>query len=263
MAFIVHVGDIKGSGEPCTDSLVASRVRDLDRFSRPLVYVPGDNEWTDCHRESAGRHAPLERLAYLRTLAYPEAGRTRGTPAMSVDHQGTIDGSAFPEHQRWTHQGVFFATLHAVGSLNGLDTFDGRTAADDREVEERIAAAVSWLRETFAVARERRGLAVVVATQADPWDVPADHVGRSGFDEILTALREEAEAFGRPVLLIHGDTHTLRLDRPFWSEEQPDLPNLMRLETFGDPDVGWIQVRVDPGTRGLFGFTPHRMEPVP
>lgn len=258
VAFVVHIGDVKGSGAPCTDSLVAARIADLDGFGHPLVYTPGDNEWTDCHRFPAGVYAPLERLDFLRRQAYPRPGTSRGVPAMDVETQA---GAGFPEHQRWSHGGVVFSTLHAVGSLNGLVGFPTRTAADDLEVERRVQASVTWIRGTFAQARGSGAVAVVVATQANPWDAPPGFTGRTGFEEVLATLREEAETYTGQVLLIHGDTHTFRVDRPFWSETDPAVPNLLRLETYGAPDVGWVHVRVDPSTPAVFGFTPRPILP--
>ncbi|MFN5426368.1 MAG: hypothetical protein ACK5A2_13400, partial [Bacteroidota bacterium] len=49
-AFTVHVGDFKNGVSFCDDD-VYRRMRGLfDRFEAPLIYTPGDNEWTDCHR---------------------------------------------------------------------------------------------------------------------------------------------------------------------------------------------------------------------
>jgi hypothetical protein len=49
------------------------------QFRPPLVYTPGDNEWTDCHKKkefSSG--APLRELAAVRELFFPEPGVTLG-----------------------------------------------------------------------------------------------------------------------------------------------------------------------------------------
>lgn len=259
--FVIHVGDVKGSSVPCTDSLLTQRIEALDAFGHPVVYVPGDNEWTDCHRRPPGVHAPLERLAFLRTLAYPEPGRTLGTPPMRVRSQADHGRPEFPEHQRWSRRGIVFATIHMVGSLNGLAPFATRTADDDAEVGRRIEAAVAWIHDTFREARETGAVGVVVATQANPWTVPPGLDGPNGFDEVVDALRREAEAFPGPVLLVHGDSHTFRLDRPLWSEEVPAVPNLYRLETYGAPDVGWVQVHVDPAGTLPFTVTPHPVGP--
>lgn len=261
VAFIVHVGDVKGSWSACSDSLMAGRISDLDALAHPVVFVPGDNDWTDCHRADAGTTLPLERLAFLRTLAYPAPGRSLGARPMAVESQATMGGPEFPEHQRWARDGVVFATLHVVGSRNGLDDFPGRTPEDDMEVARRTEAAVAWLQGTFATARAADAGAVVLALQANPWITPSDPDLPSGFDEILDAIQAESEAFAGPVLLIHGDSHTFRVDRPFWSEERPHLPNVMRLETFGAPDVGWVRVTVRPGSRDPFVIDPRRIPP--
>src|SRR5262245_39572619 len=62
LAFAIHIGDIKSGSESCADdNLLWSR--ELFAGSRhPLVYIPGDNEWTDCHRASNGGYDPEERL---------------------------------------------------------------------------------------------------------------------------------------------------------------------------------------------------------
>jgi hypothetical protein len=52
--FMVHVGDIKGGGAPCTEEAYRTVLDLLQRAEPPLIYTPGDNEWTDCRRPSAG-----------------------------------------------------------------------------------------------------------------------------------------------------------------------------------------------------------------
>ena len=42
----------------------------VQRIRRPFVFVPGDNEWTDCHRANNGAYDPLERLAFLRASSF-------------------------------------------------------------------------------------------------------------------------------------------------------------------------------------------------
>ncbi len=48
LAFILHAGDIKG-GEPCTDEVYFREKERFDSSENPLVYVPGDNEWSECN----------------------------------------------------------------------------------------------------------------------------------------------------------------------------------------------------------------------
>ena len=65
LAFVVHVGDITSGTGPCGDEWLDERRRQFARFRHPFVLLPGDNEWTDCHR---GGFDPLERLAKWRSL---------------------------------------------------------------------------------------------------------------------------------------------------------------------------------------------------
>ena len=49
-----HVGDIKNGSSVCSDDYFAFIREQLDRFVMPLLYTPGHNEWTDCHRTADG-----------------------------------------------------------------------------------------------------------------------------------------------------------------------------------------------------------------
>ncbi len=255
--FVVHVGDIMSSKVPCTDSLFLNRFEALKSIDPPLVFVPGDNEWTDCHGGPSGVNDPLERLDALRTLFYPVPGRSLGGETIPLETQASDpDWAEFVEHQRWQKNGVLFATIHAIGSLNGLKWFEGRTSLHDQEVDRRIAAATVWLHSSFEKARAEEASAVVIVTHANLWYVPEDPP-RSGFEEIIDALVAESKAFANPVLLVHGDTHTFRVDQPMTDSEGVILNNVVRLETYGGGNVGWIEVTVDLEEGPLvFSFTP-------
>jgi hypothetical protein len=140
-----------------------------------------------------------------------------------------------------------FATLHIVGSRNGT----GRTPAEDAAAGERMAAAIAWMRETFAEARARRASAVVLAFHADlALDVPRGHVYREPYQPFIAALEEELTRFPEPVLYIHGDQHEFIVDHPL-------AKNVTRLEVPGSPLVGWVRVTVDPRLRSPFTFQNH------
>lgn len=261
-AWVLHVGDVKGGSIPCTDSLLVQRAQAVAAIAKPVIYLPGDNEWTDCHRNPSGRYAPLERLARVRELFYPVQGLSTGQSPMEVETQASDSLFAeFPEHQRWARDGVVFFTVHAVGSLNGLVDFDTRTPADDAEVDRRIAASLAWIRDSFASARAAEAPAVVLAIHANPWDTDYADGGRTGFEEFFEVVGEEIAAFARPVLLVHGDTHTMRVDHPEWTPETGILPNLTRLEGYGSPRVGWVEVLVDADGPEVFAFRTHLLEP--
>jgi len=62
------------------------------------------------------------------------------------------------------------------------------------------------------------------------------------------------------VLFIHGDNHEFIVDRPLIDPETTDTVwNVIRLETMGSPDIGWIRVIVDTIGPDLFSFEPRHM----
>lgn len=253
--WVLHVGDIKTGSSPCSDELFSARFETFQRFERPFVLTPGDNEWTDCHRAPAGGYAPLERLARLRQIFYPQPGLTLGQRPMRVDSQSSRPGfEEFVENVRWTRANVVFAGLHIVGSNNGLAPFAGRTVADDEEVVRRNAANLAWLRETFAVAAERRSPGVFLFMQANPgFEAAPDSPERRGFEDFLLELERQVVAFGKPVVLAHGDSHYFRVDKPLNSSITGRMiENFTRVETFGSANVHWLRVAVNPRDSEVF-----------
>ena len=263
LAFVLHVGDIKGGSRSCDDAALESRLRMFSRFRHPFLLLPGDNDWTDCHREKAGAWKPLERLARLRALFFTPPGRVLGGGSLALVSQAADPARAeFPEHVRWSREGVVFVGLHLVGSKNALAGFPARTPEDDAEVARRTDAAIAWMREGFRVARETDAPALMIAMHGNPrfeTDQAADPPGPyTGF---LRALSGVTSAFRKPVLLVHGDTHYFRVDKPLTGPESGRLlDNFTRLEVFGSPHMHWVRVRVDPGDPQVFRF---RQEIVP
>lgn len=66
--FIVHVGDFKSGSSLCSTEYFERMHAYFETFEPPLIYTPGDNEWTDCNRKAAGEYDPLERLDVLRKM---------------------------------------------------------------------------------------------------------------------------------------------------------------------------------------------------
>src|SRR5690349_17299607 len=63
--FTIHIGDIKSGSTRCDDSVYTAAKADFNTFADAAIFLPGDNEWTDCHRSNNGGFNPLERLAFL------------------------------------------------------------------------------------------------------------------------------------------------------------------------------------------------------
>ncbi len=264
VGLVLHAGDLKGGREPCDDELLRARHAQLQRLRAPLVFTPGDNDWTDCHRPAAGAFHPLERLAALRALFFADPRRTSGGVPRAVESQSALpEFASFVENVRFMHADVVFATLHVVGSNNGPAPWRGIDPLDDprtpraerlQEFERRQAANLAWLDAAFAQARSSGAPAVVLLMHANPrFDLPAGDPQRAGFDALLERLAQRAVDFGRPVLLAHGDFHRFVVDRPLDVEgATPRVPNLVRVQSFGSPWIRWVKVTVDPGAPSPF-----------
>jgi Calcineurin-like phosphoesterase len=251
-SFTVHIGDVKSGSSPCTDENINKVADYFKLFENPLIFTPGDNEWTDCHREAAGKFDPLERLAFVRKTFYPTE-MSLGKSPMKLEHQSAdAKFSKFIENTRWNMAGVQFATLHVIGSNNNLQ----RDQATVNEYVERNAANLAWLDETFAKATADNAKAVVIGLQADMrFDLDADLDSRTGFNDTMALLKKKTIEFGKPVLLIHGDSHKFMVDKPMLNAGKL-VENFTRLEVFGSADVHGVMVSVDTDAPEVFGFRP-------
>ena len=257
MAWLLHVGDLFRS--PCSNEMVAMRRREFDAMATPVIYVPGDNEWTDCHRKQSGGFEPLERLAQLRTTLLPSPTQSLGRRPWIMQSQASQAGwPEYAEHRRWRLGRALFATLHLVGSDNGLEAFATRTTAHDDEVRRRSAAALAWLGETFDTATAAQSHLIVLAWHGNPGFNRPQGAGR-GYEALVDTLRRRALAFDGEVLVIHGDSHNQHVDQPLTLRNGTPIPTVTRLETFGSPTVGWVQVNVDTLRGRVTDITPHRM----
>lgn len=258
LEWLVHVGDI--FWYPCTDKNFRRSRRAMDSIQHPVVYTPGDNEWTDCHEDIAGRFQPLERLAQLRQVFFSNPARSLGARTMPlVSQAGDSTHAEFVENARWVRGGFVFATIHMVGSENAKEPFEGRTAADDEEAVRRIEAGVAWMEDAFALADSMNLKGVVIAIHGTP-GLYYHPKPRPGFEVFLDRLEVRTKACGLPVLLIHGDGHTYTVDHPLRDRATYEpLPNFTRLETFGSPDIGWVRVVVDTVAGEFVAFEPRVM----
>jgi len=84
---VLHVGDIKSGSTLCDDEMLDTQLGYLNSFESAVLYAPGDNEWTDCHREKAGGFDPLERLAYIRKTYFADPSMSLGKKPIAVQSQ--------------------------------------------------------------------------------------------------------------------------------------------------------------------------------
>ena len=257
-AFSIHVGDTKAGSTSCSDESLRTHAGHFGRFEGAVVYSVGDNEWTDCHRASNGSFDPLDRLALIRRTWFAEA-RSLGQRPVALERQADAMPQRFEtfvENSRWVHNGVHFLSLHIVGNNNN---FEARPGAP-QEFFDRDAANQVWLEAGFARAQAEGAPGIVLAFQADMWDdrAPREPL-QNGYTTTLATIRRLAAAFGRPVLLVHGDSHVLRIDQPIRDNAGRTIENVTRLMVMGAQEVHAVRVTVDPAEPGLFAFTPFRV----
>jgi hypothetical protein len=253
VAFAVHVGDFKGGGIPCSDALFERRRAQFDASRHPFFFVPGDNEWIDCRRPENGGGDALERLGRLRQLFFSQPAslgqRRIAARSQSACLVPPVEGcgcGAHPENLAWSVGPVAFVSLNVSGSENNV----GFDRANDEEARCRDAANGRWLDTAVGHALESQASELVVIVQANPW-----WSLHRGHERFVTQLDGAARRFRKPLLLVHGDTHTYRVDHP--------MPGVTRLETYGSPFVGWVKVTVAPGDAVPFRFDSRFLALVP
>jgi hypothetical protein len=108
---VVHVGDIYLGKQTCTNSYDRSIADLFTDFADPLVYTPGDNEWTDCQKPAEGGGDPLANLDLVRSDFFPRAGETLGggnlkvlSQAKAYDHRHPTDAQ-YVENVLWEQHG--------------------------------------------------------------------------------------------------------------------------------------------------------------
>ncbi len=243
---VLHVGDTKSGSTSCSDEVLDKQLSFMNSFAAPTLYSVGDNEWTDCHREKAGKFVPTERLDRIRKTYFGDGSKSFGQTKVDVSSQAA---EGYPENARMMHKDVMFITAHVVGSNNNFEVRDPAAVA---EFFARDAADVKWMNESFAAAKDAK--AIVIGIQANmfefDWNVEGDEtwLRHSGFTNIGKAIIENATTFGKPVLLVYGDSHIYSAGRPF----PTTAPNVLSLQVPGEEQMHAVQVTIDTGTTGVF-----------
>jgi hypothetical protein len=237
VTFSSHVGDFKSGSSPCTDENVEENIGRFDSLANPLVYTPGDNEWTDCSNS-------LVRLGRLRDLVFRSTGtESRGATTMSLTSQASL---GYPENAAWTHGPVSFATLHIVGSNDN--------SGDPVERQARRQADIDWLHQVFldAISRGDKGV-VLIAHAGLRFGLGEGQKG--AYETMFQAVRQETLSFPGQVLYVHGDGHSFMNDQPMKTIDGQTVTNFRRVEVYGDPSVRWVRLTVTPNGNPLFSIS--------
>lgn len=201
---------------------------------------------------------------------------------MRVQSQATVGAPGergFPENVTWERAGVQFVTVNMPGSNDDTlpwwcncvnptpaDPFASLSQRQADEVRQRTAADEAWLDRAFQEAIDAHAAGVLIGLQADMWD-PAQVANGEGLDQydgFVRHLAALARAFGRPVLLINGDSHVYGSDNPLSSDDPLyalyplgyDVPNFTRITVHGKTTpLEWLKLRVDPSSPDVFSWS--------
>jgi hypothetical protein len=285
----IHVGDIHSGSEPCTAAYDQSIYNLWTAFRQPLVYTPGDNEWSDCTKakEEPGSDndnvvthpdLPLENLALIRQIFFANPGWTLGQHPMQVQTQG----APYVENVMWEQSKTVFVTLNIPGgSNNDIDPWYAKTHPTSwnpdqaTEMNARTAADVSWLNAAFAQAEADNAHSVVIIGQADMWDTADLPSHQANYEPIIAAMASNSRAYGKPVLYLNGDSHVYRSDDPLqqgstcYTQTDPctadawlqhpyyDVPNFHRIVVHGSTfPLEWLKLSIDPRAASENASTP-------
>jgi len=251
VSLVTHVGDIHSGKQYCTAAYNQSVAALWTSFEDPLIYTPGDNEWTDCHKAAEGGGAysaatqqinyvldpvthlpidyasgnPVANLDLVRSEFFTEPGGTLGGGNLHGVSQADEYDPAYPsdakyvENVMWERKDVLFVTLNIPGgSNNDQDIWYGApvmSAEQAQEVTERTSGDLRWLDRAFAQAQADHVRAVTIIEQADMWDLDGKSVAHlTGFEPFVASIAAHTSEFGKPVLMLNGDSHTYRSDNP-------------------------------------------------
>jgi hypothetical protein len=295
VGLVMHLGDIHSGSMPCTGAgyafdyvsktgapLVKSNpgwnqsvFNRFQQFNSAVVYTPGDNEWTDCHKtKQFSSGAPLQELASVRELFFADPGVTLGKREKRVTSQAQAFDQAFPsdsqfvENVLWEDEDVVFATFNMPGGSNN-DTDSWAAPFTDevaraQEASDRSGADLRWLTATFDKARREHARAVVIALQADMWDLENGAAHLTGYTPFVRALADQSLKFGRPVLVLNGDSHVYKAENPLADpasvlgviHNTPAVPNLTRIVVEGS-GIGthWLRLTIDTRSPQVFSWT--------
>jgi hypothetical protein len=271
---VIHLGDIKNGSSECSTPYFEQIRTDFNLFSDPLVYTPGDNEWTDCHRANNGGYWPAgpvlngdsrpARLGEIHRIFFDRPGWTLGQHTQRVETQG----GTYVENVVWDESRVEFGDVNVPGSNNDWLPWFGQpqTKSQIDEVNGRTHADLAWIDRIFDRAHDEHAAAVAIGIQADMWDpaIESDPTLYDHFQPIVQKLASEALAFHGPVLLLNGDSHAFVDDHPLADPSRPlnksiygvsqDVPNLRRITVNGSttPCHEWLKLTVDPHAGGVF-----------
>ncbi|MBV9989921.1 MAG: metallophosphoesterase [Alphaproteobacteria bacterium] len=248
VSLVMHAGDIHSGKQYCT-AKYDHTIRNLwNTFADPMIYTPGDNEWTDCHKTGEGGGAynsgtgqidymrdaqgrlidyaggnPVANLGLIRGIFFDRPGHTIGGKRLVKTQSEAFDprypsDAEYVENVMFTQSRVQFVTVNQPGGSNDdNDVWYGApqmSTEQSNEMATRDQANLHWIDAAFDKAVAERAKAVVIMLQADMWDAADNPLHQSAFEPLIEKIATRTAAFGKPVLLFNGDSHVYRSDNP-------------------------------------------------
>jgi hypothetical protein len=265
-SFIVYDGNLKSEAEPCRDTLYNTRQQIFDSSRKPVVLLPGGNDWASCNISQAGSYDPVERLDFIRQLFFGDSNSLGQTPISVIRESDVARFRPFRENVRWQANGIAFIGLNAPAPNNHYSTAGGRNG----EFEDRSVANAFWLEHAVETARRADMRAVVVILQGDPdfaryerrdrftWlRFSRGDTSRDGFLELKRSLVKAAESFRGPMIVIHNSGTPIakgfRIDQPLHNDKGAVVANLTRIAIgLKNPQSQWLEVESDLNWRPPF-----------
>ena len=246
---VFFLGDYKSSKTPCDSNIDNKMLNYFNSFKSPLIYSPGDNEWTDCldQREKTPGLFQMKRLKTIRSLFF-KSDSSLGMNRIFVNRESNLNGfEDFRENAFFITNQIAFASIHVVGSNNNL----GMGEIKINEYNKRVVADSVWLDLSFKKAIVSNASALVICLHADMF---YPDKGNTGFTRFLSQLRNLVSNCNMPILLINGDSHQFLIDKPLKNSMGGVFDNFTRVQVFGEKQVGAVGVHVDLNTRHIFSF---------
>ena len=282
VALALFDGDtMSGKGNKCTDEAYPVIKSDFfDKFTKPVYYSVGDNEWVDCDRAVKGGYDVMTRLALVRSTYFQKADGSFITLGARNPRVNVLHDATYPELQMFSMRGITYILPHVPGSANNAavatPTFktynDKATDGDDAEFKARDAANVAWINKGFEKAAADGSVGVIVVVQANmDWEGYArdaatpNNENTAAFANVKQALLTNTLKFKKPVLLQNGDEHWYQVDMPMnetagkliEKDKGSLVENFTRVQTFGSGFNHWVELIIDPHSENLWTFKVH------
>ena len=259
VAFSVFDGDLKAGGDgPCSRQplhdgarglqharaparLAAGRQR-LDRLLGPLR--PGHTPYSD----------PLERLDHERQLftsTIRASARRRSTLTRESSEGGRTRSTRRTSAGRSARSSTSASTCRARTTTTRTPGVDGETAPNARDRAPagrgggaqggRPPLARRGLRLREADRRQGRDGRLAGRSELQQRAAPADTRSYDAFPDYVDALRADTLAFAGQVVLVHGDSHYFKVDKPINARERRRARELHPRRDVRRASTDWVR----------------------